>query len=322
MQAPATVAHAATIEPMLLTVHGLPEYLDTAEVWLLHGSVLGVTMAAILAVLGLFWPTRFAPMPTQVVAALSATALGAYFVMRFLESGAEPLRNAFEVLLLISLGVVVAYFASLPRLRRPALAGWVFPGAALTMFTSLLVADAAGPAAAKAGVESRLSDPLLLTHILTVILSCALFAFATAVSMVYLLQDRTLRRKRHNRVLQSLPPIEALRGMVVSCTRIGLPLMTVSLVTGFLSIWDQIGEWLAKPLVIMSILMWLVFVLAAVGQRRGWLNGRRFVILILAGFVLILVTFFGTGFIPGKHSFVRELRPTSAETGTNQQGHR
>jgi ABC-type uncharacterized transport system permease subunit len=223
--------------------------------------------------------------------------------------------------LLISLGVILAYFVSLPRLRRPAMAGWVFPGAALTMLTSLLVADTAGPAAARAGVESSLGDPLLLTHVLTVILSCALFAFATAVSMVYLLQDRTLRRKRHNRVLQSLPPIEALRGMVVICTRIGLPLMTVSLVTGFVAIWDNLGEWLAKPLVIMSILMWLVFVLAELGQRRGWLNGRRFVILILAGFVLILVTFFGTGFIPGKHSFVRDLRPISGKSKTTGQGY-
>jgi len=299
----------------MLSVHGLPEYLNTAEVWLLHGALLGLLIAAILAVLGLFWPTKFGTTPTQLTAALSAVAFVAYFVLRFLDGGVEPLSNAFEVLLMIALGVVLAYFASLPKLRRPALAGWVFPGAVLTTATALLVADTAGPAAVASGQASRLSDPWLVAHVLTVILSCALFAFATAVSMVYLLQDRTLRRKRHNPLLQSLPPIEALRSMVVACTNVGLPLMTVSLVCGFVAVWDDLGEWMQKPLVIMSVLMWVVYVVAVVGRQGGWLNGRRFIVLILAGFGLILVTFFGTGFIPGKHSFVKQ--PSSGEPTSN-----
>jgi HemX protein len=288
---------------MLLSLHGLPEVLTPAEVWLLHGAILGLLLASVLALLGLFWPAKFASSPTMVVGGASAATLAAYFVMRFAADGVAPIANAFEVLVLIALATMLAFFVSMMARPRAALAAWVFPFAFLTVLTALFLAPHAGPGSAGGDELARLSNPLLIAHIVMIVLATALFLFAALVSMVYLLQDRALRLKRHNAVLQSLPSVETLRGMVVTGMGVGFPLLTASLVCGFIPVWHELDEWLANPLVISSLVMWVVFLAASVGRKTGFLRGRRVAWAVIAGFLMVVIAFFGTGFLPGKHSF-------------------
>ncbi len=298
---------------MLLDVHGLPEHVSSLESWLLHGGILGWLIASVLAVLGLFWPDRFGRSPTNTTGAIAAGALVAYFLSRIVSAGVEPLANAFEVLVLISLGTVLAYFISLLKGGKATLAAWVYPAAFVTSMTALPFADAGGPSVVGLASRERFADPLLITHVLLMVMSCALFTFAAMTSIVYLLQDRALRRKRHNRVLQSLPSLESL---VVACLSVGLPLLTVSLVTGFIYVWEDLGTWIKKPIVLLSIALWLVFAITTFGRLAGFFHGRRLAAMVLAGFGLVVITFFGAGLLPGRHSFVDQGAPPAQPSDT------
>ena len=66
--------------------------------------------------------------------------------------------------------------------------------------------------------------------------------------MVYLLQDRTLRRKRDSRILRSLPALDALSRVTSNIMLAGLPMLTLSLILGALSIREPLAEWVFTPL--------------------------------------------------------------------------
>ena len=285
-----------------MKIHDFPEALTTAEAWLLHVAILGYLIAAVLALVGLFWPRRFSLTSTHIVAGISSLVFTTYFFLRFTHTGLTPLANLFEVLLLVAFGMVIAYFLVVLRRRVQTLAAWVFPMVAVTLFLALPLGVERGPTSVN---DSRLgiySNPMLVVHIILAVIATTQFAFASVVSIVYLLQDRTLRRKRDSLVLQTLPPLEALERMVYSATAAGLIFMTISLIFAFSVIRDNIGQHLLSPTVISSLTMWGVFFCVVFGRYTKILRGRREMYLVLAGFAIIVMVYIGFSLMPeGAH---------------------
>jgi ABC-type uncharacterized transport system permease subunit len=76
----------------------------------------------------------------------------------------------------------------------------------------------------------------------------------------------------------------------------GVLLLTVSLGTGFLFLHDLFAQHLVHKTV-LSFLAWAIFCGILIGrQRYGW-RGRVAVNWILAGFVLLLLGYFGSKFV-------------------------
>lgn len=255
----------------------------------LHAAIAGFIVAALLSLVALFAPAR-ARMTWANAAGLVATViLLVYFTARFAEAGMAPLQNLFEVIALSALCVACAYFAVIRAKNFAGLGGFVFPGIALTLLVSFPVAGTVEDSTGGVGA-------LTVLHIVFTVLANGVFVIAAIAAAMFLIQERALRRHQSPRFVRHFPSLESLRGLLNQCVWIGLPLLTLGLGLGFASTapstWTSL---VAEPKVFSALVVWAVFAMAAAGRAMGWLHGRRHSYLVLAGFVLVILTYAALG---------------------------
>ncbi|NUQ34229.1 MAG: cytochrome c biogenesis protein CcsA [Planctomycetaceae bacterium] len=265
--------------------------LSQLESMLLHGGILACTIAALLALLGLFWPKRFGLAPTNVTTAAAFLAFLGYFLSRFVTSGAVPLANVFEVMLLIASGLILGYFIVLLKRPHPALAAWVLPMAGVILFAALPLGSILGPASVDTERSDSVNNPLILAHVVLAIMATVHFAFAFLVASMFLLQDRALKLKRDSVAVRALPPLEVLERMVFAGVAGGFAMLTLALGLGFAAEWDDLGAWLTRPKVIASLAMWLVFLMVVAGRYNHRFRGRREMYLVMTGFLIVIIVY-------------------------------
>ena len=125
--------------------------------------------------------------------------------------------------------------------------------------------------------------------------------------IMYLLQDRELKKKRFGVFYYRLPSLEALDQLSQHCLTIGFPLLTLGIMTG--SIWAKQAwgaYWQWDPKETWSLITWLLY--AGLLHQRfaiGW-RGRRTAIMSIIGFSAVLFTLWGVNFLlSGVHTYVR-----------------
>lgn len=127
-------------------------------------------------------------------------------------------------------------------------------------------------------------------HISLATIGVGVFALASALSAIYLVEERALKKKK----LDSLAfrdrgtPLEALDRTAHRLTWIGFPIFTVALVLG--AVWvSKLGESLDRPEYPLAAVTWLAFAgLLLARQVYGW-RGRRAARLTLVGFAVALL---------------------------------
>jgi ABC-type uncharacterized transport system permease subunit len=132
-------------------------------------------------------------------------------------------------------------------------------------------------------------------HISMATIGVGIFALASALSAIYLVEERALKKKKFDTIAfkDRGAPLEALDRMSHRLIWVGFPIFTISLVLG--AIWvSKLGESLDRPEYPLAAVTWLAFAgLLVVRQVYGW-RGRRAARLTLAGFaaaVLVLAIY-------------------------------
>ena len=122
--------------------------------------------------------------------------------------------------------IALAYLLTSLRYRLTAAGAFAVPAVvALILLARLAPAEASVPAMGRLGQA----------HILLATLGVAVFAFAAALAIVYLFQDRSLKRKQLDRADARGTPLETLDRLAHRCVSIGFPVFTLAIVTG--AIW-------------------------------------------------------------------------------------
>lgn len=150
----------------------------------------------------------------------------------------------------------------------------------------------------------ELSGSVLEVHIVLMILSFGILAFAFCVSVAYLIQDFILRKKQTLQVSRRLPPLNTLDLLINRLVGLGFLFMTIGIISG--SVWAARwwGHWWGwDPKQILALLTWIFYAIYIYTRTLSGWKGKRSVILIVVGFALILITFVGTNFIPSRHQF-------------------
>jgi cytochrome c-type biogenesis protein CcsB len=153
--------------------------------------------------------------------------------------------------------------------------------------------------------------PALQSWWLPVHASIALFAdgflaLACIGGIMYLLQEREIKKKRFGLFYSRLPSLDALDKLNYHCLSVGFPLFTLGLITGSLwakQAWGAYWHW--DPKETWSLVTWFLYA-AAVHQRFtvGW-RGRRVAILSIVAFLSVLFTLWGVSFLlEGVHTYV------------------
>lgn len=126
-------------------------------------------------------------------------------------------------------------------------------------------------------------------HISLATIGVGVFALASALSAIYLAEDRALKKKKFDAIAfrGGGAPLEALDRMSHRLIWVGFPIFTVSLVLG--AIWvSRLGASLDRLEYPLAAVTWLAFATLLVARTvYGW-RGRRAATLTLEGFASAL----------------------------------
>ncbi len=130
-------------------------------------------------------------------------------------------------------------------------------------------------------------------HISLATLGIGIFAFASVLSAIYLVEEKNFKKKRFDTMSFHEAPLEGLDRLAHRLVWVGFPIFTLALVLG--TVWiSRLGTGWDRPEYALSVATWVAF--AAVLLMRtayGW-RGRRIAKLMLFGFtgaLLVLVVY-------------------------------
>jgi len=160
--------------------------------------------------------------------------------------------------------------------------------------------------------EAKAFSPFLLSPWLTIhgilsFLGEATLVGAFGASVLYLVQERRIRKRMSPSFLARLPSLEVLDHITYRCMAWGFILLTAGIIAGAIwanEAWGSYWTWQAKET--WALATWL-FYAGLLHQRvsSGW-GGRKGCLLLVVGFCVLLFTFIGAGFMgSGPHRFDR-----------------
>lgn len=203
--------------------------------------------------------------------------------------GSHPVVNAREALSFAAWLMCGAYLVASTKNRVPVVGALVVP---VTMVLDL----AARLTPSREAVRGSVST-LGAVHITLATAGVALFAVAAGGAVIYLIEERNLKRHRAGRLWKRGPALETLDTLNRRCVVFGFPLFTVAVITG--AVWGlQLKDELFTPQYSIAVAAWIMYAVLLVARvTAGW-RGRRAAIMTLGGFatsLTVLLIYFVRG---------------------------
>lgn len=182
-------------------------------------------------------------------------------------------------------GAVAALLAARPNFRAPA---------AILLATAAVLALGTG----SVSTVREVTEPgwPLAAHITLSALAFGLLGTAAVLAIVLAAQEANLRSRRPAGWLAALPPMESMERAVFTVLTLGFVALSVTLLIGAFFVTDLFAQRLVHK-VTLAMAAWVIFGVLLLGRYRfGW-RGRKATWLVLAGFVLLAMSYFLTKFI-------------------------
>src|SRR3954466_12110899 len=240
----------------------------------------GVTM--MYALIALLRRREILSRATLPIAGVAATLHLVSLVEAFVSGGmaARPLHQSESLLaFLMMLLLIVVYY--LYRTTSPGIV--VLPIAFLLSLSAALAQSGAQI------IPPLLRSGWIYTHIILILAGYSALFFSFIASVLYLLHERSLKRKEINGIAGRLPALETIDSIGYRLLLIGFPFMTFGLIAGSVIAQLQYGPtYFQDPKVILSLLMWGVYmVMLFTRWNAGW-RGRRAALLSAVAFAAAL----------------------------------
>ena len=164
------------------------------------------------------------------------------------------------------------------RYRIESLGVLLFP----LVFVMTAVAAVNAPLQSWSSGEAR--STWLAVHIVLVLLGYAALLLTAFASVLYLLQERQLKRKRAIALLDRLPPLGTLDNLITRSLGFGFVLLTIGVVTGatWAYIESQGQSSLSDPRMSTALLTWFFcFLMVLFRITAGW-RGRKAALMAVA----------------------------------------
>jgi len=144
----------------------------------------------------------------------------------------------------------------------------------------------------------------LFAHIALIFTGYAALVLSFGASLLYLLQERALKSKQRG-VLSRLPALEVIDEIGFRSLLLGFPFMTLGLVAGTVVAQSTFGRLdLLDPKILLSLLMWAVYlILLYTRWSAGW-RGRRAAYLAASAFAFALIAW-AANYFSAIHRFAR-----------------
>jgi ABC-type uncharacterized transport system permease subunit len=136
----------------------------------------------------------------------------------------------------------------------------------------------------------------MAVHIVTSVVAFSLLSVAAMQALLLVFQHNRLKKHPPSRFILLLPSLQTMETLLFQMILAGVLVLSLSLCTGFLFLHDLFAQHLAHKTV-LALLAWGIFLSILIGRKyHGW-RGRLAVNWILAGFMLLLLSYFGSKFV-------------------------
>jgi cytochrome c-type biogenesis protein CcsB len=238
--------------------------------------------------------------PAQYLVALGFSIHLLSLIARYFAAGYTPITNIHESLSFLALSIAGFYLYIKKIYTVRALGSIILPLISVLLLWALLYPTEIRPLA------PALQSWWLPIHTTFCFFGNAMFFIAFFVSLLYLIVEREIKRKKKLTVSERFPSLETLDKINYRCVSYGFPFLTAGIITG--SIWAEFAwgsVWSWDPKETWSLITWIVYAILIHNRLTiGW-RGRRTAYMTILGFSSVLFTFLGVNFlIKGLHSYV------------------
>lgn len=213
---------------------------------------------------------------------------GVALAVLWTDQGGLPvgLAQGFSTVAFLSLAI---FFVLELLYRRSVLGAFVTPLAVAVLVPGVLLRGGVAPLAPPG------REPLLPVHVSAALLGLAAFAVAAMVAAMYLLMERQVKAKRFGLLFARLPSLTFLDDLHRKLVLWGFVALSLTLVSGaFFASRSPGGFWQWEWKTVATVLAWGVFGAALQARLFGGWQGRRVALLTMAGFGILLVSFFSS----------------------------
>lgn len=251
-------------------------------------AVMGGAIALVAATASLWGPARWlepAHIPAAGIAFLLHTAS---LVALGVSLGGAPVLGVHEGLSFMAWVLLVLYLVIQWRTRVPALGAFLLP-VVVALGLAALLTSGRSPT-----VASDLRVHWLALHAALSFLGLAAFAIVFALSTMFLLQERSLKRRQASRLGRILPSLERCDRLIYQTLSVGFPLLTLGIFSGLMwAATREVHGSLLSPKTVFPVLAWVLFAVVLWARfMAGW-RGRRLAWAGIGGFLLAMLAFLG-----------------------------
>ncbi len=136
----------------------------------------------------------------------------------------------------------------------------------------------------------------LALHIILSISAYAIFTICVVQSIIVSYQDKHLHNKKSSNFLTKLPPLQKMEGLLYSYLLIGTIVLSLALISGFVFLDNIFAQHLVHKTT-FAIISWIIFTTITIMQTIFGLRGKKLIIALQSGFVLLVLSYFGSKFI-------------------------
>jgi cytochrome c-type biogenesis protein CcsB len=211
-----------------------------------------------------------------------------YILTRYLLAGYTPITSQHEAVVFFAWAATWAYLSFRWRYTVKNF------GTFVSFLILLLLVAAAFASQDILPLKPVLQSWWLPVHAGVSLFAYAFFSLAFCGGLMYLLQERELKRKKFGYFFTRLPSLDALDQLNSHCLTTGFVFLTLGIVTGSLwtrQAWGTYWQW--HPKETWSMITWFIY-LVQIHQRftAGW-RGKRAAAMAIAGFAIVVFTLWG-----------------------------
>ena len=260
------------------------------------GGSFAASRSASLAIGPADGPLGLAPTPLGRLAGGIAwfgfAALGAYLIVRGISLGRGPWGNMFEFTVAFATSITGGYLVLSRRYPIRSI-GFIPTGVSL----ALLLYASSLPVLESQLVPALQNPPLLTIHVGLAVLSYGIFATSFAAGVGYLLQGQTDR-------FAWLPSHKVLDEVAYRAVITGFPIFATMIILG--SWWASIAwsrYWGWDPKETAALITWLSYAVYLHARNQKSWAGRPAALLLVVAFGMVIVTYSGSLWFNGLHSY-------------------
>jgi ABC-type uncharacterized transport system permease subunit len=150
--------------------------------------------------------------------------------------------------------------------------------------------------------KPEFSGVWLSLHVALFVLAYAAFGLSSVAGLMYLTQERDLKTHKMRAIFSLMPPIQRLELVAGRLLLAGFAFLTAALVVSAFGVKQMSGlSFVSDPKILWSLFVWALYLVLVIMRWRFSQGGRRFAWGSIAGFIFVLLTFWGSSLLSPIH---------------------